>query len=119
MIVCIFEHVQWRWALNDRLALGYRRRRHVRRLLDALDDVVLLELPDRHLALRNASADVMFGRWLPSANVANRLHTTGLNAGAFDYRPRARRRTRRAEGGRTALFAMSMNGSTSVARLIR
>jgi hypothetical protein len=21
--VCIFEHVQWRWALNDRLALGY------------------------------------------------------------------------------------------------
>ena len=20
MIVCIFEHVQWRWALNDRLA---------------------------------------------------------------------------------------------------
>jgi hypothetical protein len=22
MIVCIFEHVQWRWALNDRLALG-------------------------------------------------------------------------------------------------
>jgi hypothetical protein len=23
MIVCIFEHVQWRWALNDGLALGY------------------------------------------------------------------------------------------------
>jgi hypothetical protein len=23
MVVCIFEHVQWRWALNDRLALGY------------------------------------------------------------------------------------------------
>ena len=23
MIVCIFEHVQWRWALNDRPALGY------------------------------------------------------------------------------------------------
>jgi hypothetical protein len=23
MIVCIFEHVQWIWALNDRLALGY------------------------------------------------------------------------------------------------
>jgi hypothetical protein len=25
MIVCIFENVQWRWALNDRLALGYGR----------------------------------------------------------------------------------------------
>jgi hypothetical protein len=24
MIVCMFEHVQWRWALNDRLALGER-----------------------------------------------------------------------------------------------
>jgi hypothetical protein len=23
MIVCIFEHVQWRWALNERLAHGY------------------------------------------------------------------------------------------------
>jgi hypothetical protein len=23
MIVFIFELVQWRWALNDRLALGY------------------------------------------------------------------------------------------------
>ena len=23
MIVCIFEHVQWRWELNDRLAHGY------------------------------------------------------------------------------------------------
>ena len=23
MIVCIFEHVQWRWALNDRLDRGY------------------------------------------------------------------------------------------------
>jgi hypothetical protein len=22
MIVCIFEHIQWRWELNDRLALG-------------------------------------------------------------------------------------------------
>jgi hypothetical protein len=22
MIVCIFEHVQWRWAVNDRLAPG-------------------------------------------------------------------------------------------------
>ena len=22
MVVCIFEHVQWRWELNDRLALG-------------------------------------------------------------------------------------------------
>jgi hypothetical protein len=26
MVVCIFEHVQWRWALNDSLALGYARR---------------------------------------------------------------------------------------------
>ena len=26
MIVCIFEHVQWRWALHDRLARGYSRR---------------------------------------------------------------------------------------------
>ena len=26
MIVYIFEHVQWRWALNDILALGYARR---------------------------------------------------------------------------------------------
>jgi hypothetical protein len=24
MIVCIFEHVQWRWALNDSLARGER-----------------------------------------------------------------------------------------------
>jgi hypothetical protein len=23
MIVCIFEHFQWRWALNDRLTHGY------------------------------------------------------------------------------------------------
>ena len=23
MMKCIFEHAQWRWALNDRLALGY------------------------------------------------------------------------------------------------
>jgi hypothetical protein len=23
MIVCVFEHVQWRFVLNDRLALGY------------------------------------------------------------------------------------------------
>ena len=22
MIVCVFEHAQWRWALNDRLARG-------------------------------------------------------------------------------------------------
>ena len=22
MVVCIFEHVQWRWAVNDRLAHG-------------------------------------------------------------------------------------------------
>ena len=26
MIVCIFEHVQWRWAFNDRLAWGYSPR---------------------------------------------------------------------------------------------
>jgi hypothetical protein len=26
MIVCIFEHVQWRWAHNDRLAHGYSSR---------------------------------------------------------------------------------------------
>ena len=25
MTVCIFGHVQWRWALNDRLAHGYRQ----------------------------------------------------------------------------------------------
>jgi hypothetical protein len=24
MIVCIFEHAQWRWASNDILAHGYR-----------------------------------------------------------------------------------------------
>ena len=24
MIVCIFEDVQWRWELNDKLALGYK-----------------------------------------------------------------------------------------------
>ena len=26
MIVCSFDNVQWRWALNDRLARGYGRR---------------------------------------------------------------------------------------------
>ena len=26
MLVCISEHVQWRWRLNGRLALGHRRR---------------------------------------------------------------------------------------------
>ena len=27
MIACIFEHVQWRWARNYRLAHGYMRAR--------------------------------------------------------------------------------------------
>ena len=32
MTVCIFQHVQWRWALNDRLAPGYLRRQLVETL---------------------------------------------------------------------------------------
>ena len=35
MIVCVFEHVQWRWALNDRLARSYGRYIERRLLLDS------------------------------------------------------------------------------------
>ena len=29
MTICIFEHFQWRWALNERLARGYENQQQV------------------------------------------------------------------------------------------